>query len=91
MSESVTTSILATDQLRVDTLQFFLLVGRLPSDLAAHFVGVTGEPRDLAAMACLMFAGAGIVWPIPCLARQFDGGWFNVIDVCDDEENVRQQ
>ena len=65
-------------QLAVDTLEFLLLVGRLPVDLAQTFIGLTGEPRELSAAACLMFAGAGLTWPIPCLARQFDGGWFDV-------------
>lgn len=66
-------------QLAVDTLQFFLLVGRLPPELGSTFIGATGEPHELAAAACLMFAGMGLHWPMPCLARQFDGGWFDVV------------
>lgn len=78
-------------QLAIDTLQFFLLVGRLPAEIAQAFVGATGEPRELAAHACLTWAGAGVVWPIPCLARKLNGGWFDVADVCDEDGNVRQQ
>lgn len=78
MSESVATSILASDQLRVETLQLFLLIGRLPTELAQTFFGAHGEPAELAAAACLMFAGMGLHWPLPCLARRADGNWFDV-------------
>lgn len=65
-------------QLAVDTLQFFLLVGRLPPDIARDFIGQTGEPRHLSMLACMAFVGLGVHWPMPCLARQMDGGWFNI-------------
>lgn len=78
-------------QLAVDTLQCFLLIGRLPTELAANFIGVTGEPRDLSAAACLMFAGSGIHWPIPCLARQWDGGWWDVESAGPGDGSVWQQ
>ncbi len=70
-------ALMTSDQLRLDTLQFFLLAGRLPTSLMLDFIGQTGEPRELSASACLMFAGMGLHWPLPCLARGFDH-WFRV-------------
>lgn len=66
-----------SDQLRVDTLQFLLLVGRLPPELARNLLGVTSEPRELSCAACFMFAGAGLHWPLPCLSKGLRG-WFDV-------------
>lgn len=69
-----------TEQTKVDTLEFFLLVGRLPEGAHEHFVGQTGLPREFSAMCCLMFFDMGIHWPLPCLARKLDGGWWDLVD-----------
>lgn len=51
-------------------LQRLLLWGRLPSDLKDWSEGGT------VVEICLLYCGLGVVWPIPCLARGFDGTWF---------------
>lgn len=84
-------SVEMTPQTKIDYLEFLLLVGRLPAGAHEHFVGMTAEPREMSAMCCLMFAGMGIVWPLPCLSRQYDGSWFRVQDCSDGKGGVRQQ
>lgn len=72
-------SIEPTTQLKIETLQALLLVGRLPDDARLRAsVASVGTPLDIAAAACLVFSGMGVHWPIPCLARKMDGGWFTV-------------
>ena len=84
-------SVEMTEQTKIDTLEFFLLVGRLPDGAHEYFIGQTGLPREFSMMCCLLYAGMGVVWPIPCLARKMDGGWFEVSGAGPDDGTVWKQ
>jgi hypothetical protein len=57
-------------------LQYLLLLARLPAHEQGLLVAAEGTALEKSTLACLMFSGMGVAWPLPCLARGlFEGEW----------------